>query len=355
MSGCLEPLGQRSIADREPGEVLEHPKRLEGPVAVGIDDAKGRGHGFLQRRPGFRVRRRPASDATISTPMAQIREIKKRMVAVRTIQRITKTMQMIATAKFTASLARAKATRPYTDRIRKLVGEVAAAAGDVAHPLLQGGGSSGKVLVLVIGSDRGLCGAYNGNVLRTAMVRIKALKAQGKQVVVHTAGKKAFAFFKYQQMMPEERFTFGDRPKYDDIQALADRYMDAFISGGFEQVVVCSMRFVSNARQVAEAVQLLPLSMPQAAQGAPTATYEFSPGASEILDDLLPRSVKVSLFQAFNDAVVSENVMRMVAMKAATDNASGLGRTLKRNYNRARQARITTELTEIVSGAAALG
>jgi F-type H+-transporting ATPase subunit gamma len=287
--------------------------------------------------------------------MAQIREIKKRMVAVRTIQRITKTMQMIATAKFTASLARAKATRPYTDRIRQLVGEVAAAAGDVSHPLLQGGGSSGKVLVLVIGSDRGLCGAYNGNVLRTSMVRIKALKAQGKQVVLHTAGKKAFAFFKYQQMLPEERFTFGDRPKYEDIQALAERYMDAFVAGEFEQVVICSMRFVSNARQIAEAVQLLPLSMPQASQGASTASYEFSPGAGEILDDLLPRSVKVSLFQAFNDAIVSENVMRMVAMKAATDNASGLGRTLKRNYNRARQARITTELTEIVSGAAALG
>jgi F-type H+-transporting ATPase subunit gamma len=192
-------------------------------------------------------------------------------------------------------------------------------------------------------------------VLRTAMVRIKALKAQGKQVVLHTAGKKAFAFFKYQQMLPEERFTFGDRPKYEDIQALAERYMDAFVAGEFEQVVICSMRFVSNARQIAEAVQLLPLSMPQASQGASTASYEFSPGAVEILDDLLPRSVKVSLFQAFNDAIVSENVMRMVAMKAATDNASGLGRTLKRNYNRARQARITTELTEIVSGAAALG
>gem|GEM_PF-1762 len=355
MASSLEPFRERAITDREPGEVLEHAERLEGPIAVGIDDAEGRRHGFLQRRPGIRARRRPASDATISTPMAQIREIKKRMVAVRTIQRITKTMQMIATAKFTASLARAKATRPYTDRIRQLVGEVAATAGDVSHPLLQGGGSSGKVLVLVIGSDRGLCGAYNGNVLRTAMVRMGALKAEGKKVVVHTAGKKAFAFFKYQQMLPEERLSFGDRPKFEDIQALADRYMGAFVAGEFEQVVVCSMRFVSNARQIAESVQLLPLSMPQASKGAVTASYEFSPGAAEILDDLLPRSVKVSLFQAFNDAVVSENVMRMVAMKAATDNASGLGRTLKRNYNRARQARITTELTEIVSGAAALG
>ncbi len=287
--------------------------------------------------------------------MAQIREIKKRMVAVRTIQRITKTMQMIATAKFTASLARAKATRPYTDRIRQLVGEVASAAGEVTHPLLQGGGSSGKVLVLVIGSDRGLCGAYNGNVFRTALHRIRALKAAGKVVTLHSAGKKAFAFLKYQQMLPAERFGFGDRPQFDDIQALAERYMASFTKGEFEQIVVCSMRFVSNSKQIAEAVQLLPLSMPtQKATGA-TASYEFSPDAGQILDDLRPRSVKVSLFQAFNDSIVSENVMRMVAMKAATDNASGLGRTLKRNYNRARQARITTELTEIVSGAAALG
>ena len=116
------------------------------------------------------------------------------------------------------------------------------------------------------------------------------------------------------------------------------------------------MRFVSPARQVPEVMQLLPLTVEEGAAEAkgPSTVYEFRPDAEAILNDLLPRSVRVSLFQAMNDAVVSENVMRMVAMKAATDNASGLSRTLKRNYNRARQAKITTELTEIISGAAAL-
>jgi F-type H+-transporting ATPase subunit gamma len=121
-----------------------------------------------------------------------------------------------------------------------------------------------------------------------------------------------------------------------------------------DQVHVAYMRFVSNSKQVAEVMQLLPLAAPAAANGGASSSYEFSPSGPELLADLLPKSVVVSLFQAFNDAAVSEHVMRMVSMKAATDNAGALGRTIRRNYNRARQARITTELTEIVSGAAAL-
>jgi F-type H+-transporting ATPase subunit gamma len=139
--------------------------------------------------------------------------------------------------------------------------------------------------------------------------------------------------------------------------------MADFVAGKIDAVHVAYMRFISASRQVPEVMQLLPLtvdasvaasaSAATAAKGAET-VYDFRPSAEVLLNDLLPKSVKVSLFQALNDSVVSENVMRMVAMKAATDNASGLGRTLKRNFNRARQAKITTELTEIISGAAAL-
>jgi len=287
--------------------------------------------------------------------MAQIRELKKRMVAVRTIQRITKTMQMIATAKFTAALARSKATRPYTDRIRGLVGEVASAAGsDFTHPLMKAPSpATRRELVLVIGSDRGLCGAYNGNVLRKANGAIKGLKASGKDAVVETVGKKAVAYFRFARVDIAERHTFGDKPQFAQVEALAKRLMAEFGAGKYDAVHVAYMRFVSNARQVPEVMQLLPLSAPQSS-GAASANYEFSPSGAEILGDLLPKSVVVSLFQAFNDAAVSEHVMRMVSMKAATDNAGALGRTIRRNYNRARQARITTELTEIVSGAAAL-
>ena len=298
--------------------------------------------------------------------MAQIREIKKRMVAVRTIQRITKTMQMIATAKFTAALQRAKATRPYTERIRELVAEVSAAAGDVDNPLLgvRSGGSgksSGKEILLVVTSDRGLCGAYNGSVLRNAMSEIRKRRAAKCEVIVETAGKKGVAFFRFQKMDIAERHSFGDKPVFADVAALADRYMADFVAGKIDAVHVAYMRFISASRQVPEVMQLLPLTV-EASVAASAATaaksaatvYDFRPSAEVLLNDLLPKSVKVSLFQALNDSVVSENVMRMVAMKAATDNASGLGRTLKRNFNRARQAKITTELTEIISGAAAL-
>jgi len=289
--------------------------------------------------------------------MAQIRELKKRMVAVRTIQRITKTMQMIATAKFTAALSRAKATRPYTDRIRGLVGEVAAAAGDdFSHPLMSAPAIPAKrELVLVITSDRGLCGAYNGNVLRKGNQVVKALKAGGKEVHLETAGKKAVAYFRFAKIDIAERHTFGDKPQFAQVEALAKRLMADFSAGKFDAVHIVYMRFVSNARQVPEAMQLLPLAAPAASGGAgASSNYEFSPSGAAILSDLLPKSVVVSLFQAFNDAAVSEHVMRMVSMKAATDNAAGLVRTIRRNYNRARQARITTELTEIVAGAAAL-
>jgi len=295
--------------------------------------------------------------------MATLREIKKRMTAVGSIARITKTMQMIANAKFAAAVQRAKATKPYTQKIRQLVAEVAAAAGDVQHPLIDGPAESPrKELLLVVSSDRGLCGAYNSNILRKATAHVRATRSAGTEIDIEVAGKKALAAVKYHRYAVAERHTFGDKPKYEDIERVAQRYIDAFTTGAYDTVRVAYTRFESNSRQVADIVQLLPLK-PQASTpapgaekttGAPSATYEFSPSAESLLGDLLPQAVKASLFQAINDAVVSEQIMRMVAMKAATENAKELGRNLKRRFNRARQSKITTELTEIVSGAAAL-
>jgi F-type H+-transporting ATPase subunit gamma len=299
--------------------------------------------------------------------MAQIREIKKRMVAVGSIARITKTMQMIANAKFAAAMGRAKAMRPFTQTIRHMVSEVAAAAGDIDHPLISGPAESPrKELLLIISSDRGLCGAYNGHVFRVAGRHINELKTATRAFDIDISGKKAVAFCKFRQIPVINRFTFGDKPKFDEVNRLATRYIDYFTAGKYEAVRVAYMRFESNARQVPEVMQLLPLKPPAADKSAttggqpkaesrkPKANYEFSPSSEELLADLLPMTVKASLFQAFNDAVVSEQIMRMVAMKAATENAKDLGKTLRRQYNRARQSRITTELTEIVSGAAAL-
>ncbi len=290
--------------------------------------------------------------------MAQIRAIRKRMTAVGTIARITKTMQMIATAKFTAALARARDSRPYTDAIRRLVGEVSGAAGEYDSPLFSAKGDIKKELLLVISSDRGLCGAYNGNVFKTAMQHIRSKTQDGVEVSIETAGKKSNAFFKFQKMDPLNQLAVGDKPAFEDVARIADRYMDEFAEGKWDAVRVTYMRFESNARQIPETIQLLPLASDNTQTGvsddSASANYEFSPSAGEILDDLLPRSVKTTLFQVFNDAVVSENIMRMIAMKAATENANDLGKDLRRDYNRARQAQITTELTEIISGAAAL-
>jgi F-type H+-transporting ATPase subunit gamma len=200
-----------------------------------------------------------------------------------------------------------------------------------------------------------LCGAYNGNVLRVALKKLREAKAQNKEIVIETAGKKAASFFKFQKHDPAEKHTLGDTPQFEDVARLADKYMAGFASGEWDSVSVAYMRFETNARQIPEVIQLLPLSQEDKSEAEATSTnYDFSPSAEAILDDLLPRSVKTALFQAFNDAAVSEQIMRMIAMKAATENANDLGKDLKRDYNRARQAQITTELTEIISGAAAL-
>jgi F-type H+-transporting ATPase subunit gamma len=290
--------------------------------------------------------------------MAQIREIKKRMVAVGTIQRITKTMQMIATAKFTAAVQRTRATQPYTEKIRSLVAAVCSDPAEIDHPLVGGDRKpSGKDLILVIGSDRGFCGAFNSNVLRNALKWRNARQAEGREIIIETSGKKAQNFFKFAKVAVAAIHEVGDKPQYEVVAAIADQLMDRFVAGEIDTVRVAYMRFESNARQIPEIQQILPMEAPKSEAtetGAESTAYEFTPDEESLLNDLLPRAVRTSLFQAYNDAVVSEQIMRMIAMKAATDNAAGLGRSLKRDYNRARQARITTELTEIVSGAAAL-
>ena len=291
--------------------------------------------------------------------MAQIREIKKRMVAVGTIQRITKTMQMIATAKFTAAVQRAKATQPYTQKIRELVAAVCSDPSEVENPLAGGSNrKTNKELVLVISSDRGLCGAYNGHILRVSKKLVRERQAAGVDVQVETSGRKAGAFFKFEQIPVAAQHDIGDKPEYETVAAIADRFMDEYVSGEFDMVHVVYMRFISNSRQEAEVMQLLPLQPPthenEEESNSTKISYEFTPDEEALLNDLLPRSVRTTLFQAYNDGAVSEQIMRMIAMKSATDNAGSLGRTLKRDFNRARQAKITTELTEIVSGAAAL-
>ncbi|MDX2115807.1 MAG: ATP synthase F1 subunit gamma [Planctomycetota bacterium] len=287
--------------------------------------------------------------------MANARDIKKRIKAVGNIRRITKTMQMIATSKFARAQQRATASKPYTEGIFDLVTELSSKAGNISHPLIQGpeGGARGPEVVLVVTSNRGLCGPYNGSVLRAATPLIRG----GQNLAIEVMGKKGAGFMKFTGTAVAQAHVHAeDKTTFEQIEAIAQGYMDRFVRGEIRGVRVVSMRFLSASRQRPEVLQLLPLKPPAQADGVAQrpVEYDFSPGAEELLADLLPVTVKATLFQAVTDAIVSEHVARMVAMKSATDNAGKMGKSLTRRYNRARQSQITTELTEIISGAAAL-
>lgn len=295
--------------------------------------------------------------------MAQIREIRKRIKAVANIKRITRTMQMIAAAKFAQAQQRATATKPFTEGVFELVRELASTAGDLDHPLISG--PAAKVegapeVTLVITSDRGLCGPYNGQVLRTYWSHRTSSEAAraGRSELI---GKKGVNFLRFHHVPVDKAHTFGDKPVFAEVERLAQRYMDQFLAGEISGVNVVYMNFISAGRQAPRVLQLLPLKPPAGEGGAksaessgPLAIYEFSPSADELLNELLPTTVKTTLFQCLIEAIASEQAARMVAMKAATDNAGKMGKELTRQFNRARQSQITTELTEIISGAAAL-
>lgn len=322
--------------------------------------------------------------------MAKARAILKRRKAVRNIRKITKTMQMIATAKFQKSLKRAVGTKPYTLKVRELVRELAASVGNVEHPLLRRPTEetqTGKIALLVLTSNRGLAGAYNGNVLRAANTFVRQQEAAGKTVELYIAGKKGVTFFNYQKRPPTVRLEAQDVPKFADVETLANQLMDRFTAGEIDSVHVAYMNFISTGVQRPDVTTMLPLAgVQQAADeiGKQTAegeaqakagaldakrsgtdvaadavpqgetTYDFSPDAKTLLDEVLPLTVRTALFQAFLDATTSEHVARMVAMKSATDNAEQMSKSLAIEYNRARQSQITTELMEIMGGVEAM-
>lgn len=286
--------------------------------------------------------------------MAQIRELKKRIGAVNTIARITKTMQMIATAKFTTALQRAKSTKPYATSIGDLVCRVVGNTEEIQSPFTKKWNVN-RELVLLISSDRGLCGAYNGNVFRMAMGYIRKAEAFGKEVEIQTIGKKATSLLRFQKKDVSFHHNLGDTPTYEEVSRVAEKFLTDFSRGVYSSIKIVSMEFISTSKQQPKINQILPIEPSGGSIKQTGATYEMLPSSGDLIKTLLPLSVKTALFSAVNDALVSEQVMRMIAMKAATENANDLGRGLKRNFNRARQAQITTELTEIISGAAALG
>jgi F-type H+-transporting ATPase subunit gamma len=294
--------------------------------------------------------------------MANRRVLVKRRKSVRNIKKITRTMQLIATARFQAAFNRAVATKPYAEKLAELVGDLSRAAANIEHPLLKTHDEVPRAALVVLTASRGLAGGYNANVLRSAIQHLEAEEKRGVDVSVTMVGKKGIGFFKFlRRDVAEARTDIGEKPRFDQIEPLANDLMDRFTRGEIASAHVAYMRFISAGQQRPEVVQLLPLvgalkkeEGEEAAAPGKTIEYEFSPSPQELLDELLPAVVRVRLFQAFTDAAVSEQVARMVAMKAATDAAGDMIKSLTREYNRARQTQITMELLDIVGGANAL-
>jgi F-type H+-transporting ATPase subunit gamma len=294
--------------------------------------------------------------------MAKTRAIVKRRKAIRNIRKITRTMELIATARFKKAFDRAVEAEAYTRKIAELAAELSASATDITHPLLQKHEVVKNSLLLVLSSNRGLCGGYNGSILREAMHRIRQIRAEGVNLHLEVSGKRAIAYFRFQGIPAEATYTqFEDKPRFDETEELANRYIAGYTSGKLDRVEVCYMKFINAARQEPVIETLLPLTSsrsedPETAEEHAVARveYEFIPSARDIVEEILPVSFKVRLFKCFLDAAVSEQTARRVAMKAATENADEIIKTLSRLYNRARQAQITKEIAEVIGGAEAL-
>jgi F-type H+-transporting ATPase subunit gamma len=291
--------------------------------------------------------------------MANARAITKRRKAVRNIRKITQTMQLIATARYQKCMRRAMASKPYTQKITEMIATLAGRDGEIDHPLLQANEGVKKSMLLVLTANRGMCGGYNASVLRGAMTFIRQQKAAGVDTSLEVVGKKGVAYLKFLgQAADRTILDVEDQIEYLRVAEMADRYMAAYEAGEIASVDVAYTQFVSVGSQVSTVARLLPIEPPDTAgdepRGGAAPAFEFLPEPELLLKRLIPETVKIRLYQYFNEAIVSEQVARMVEMKAATDAAGDMIKFLTRRYNRARQGQITLELADIVGGAAAV-
>jgi F-type H+-transporting ATPase subunit gamma len=289
--------------------------------------------------------------------VASLKELKGRINSVKSTQKITKAKQMVAAAKLRKAQAAAEAARPYGERLAKVMGSIASkvAGQDNAPKLLRGTGSDQRHLLVVINTDKGLCGGLNSNIVKEAKARARELVAAGKDVTFYLVGKKGRAPLKrdYPKGVDAGFDTSNVRtPGFAEAAAIADELVAMFEAGKFDVAHLVSPVFKSALAQDPVTVQLLPVPAPAAA--ASDSVVEYEPGEEEILEELLPRYVKTQLFGALLEREASEQGASMTAMDNATRNAGELINKLTIQYNRSRQAAITTELIEIIAGAEAL-
>ncbi|KXO88805.1 F0F1 ATP synthase subunit gamma [Tsukamurella pseudospumae] len=303
--------------------------------------------------------------------MASIRELRSRIRSVNSTKKITKAQELIATSRISKAQARVAAAKPYAEEMTSVLSELAGKSGSLDHPLLTERENPKRAAILVVSSDRGMCGGYNSNVLRETRELIQLLKSEGKEPVLYVMGQKGVDYFRFRGQDVAGSWTgFSQQPHHSDATAATETLVTLFEAGsqeyvtvdgaethGVDELHIVYTRFVSMLSQSPEVRRMAPLVVEEtdeAPSDAPDRNFTFEPGADTLLSALLPKYVATRVFAALLDSAASENAARRTAMKAATDNANDLAVSLSREANQLRQAQITSEISEIVGGAAAL-
>ncbi len=326
--------------------------------------------------------------------MASVRELRSRIRSVNSTKKITRAQEMIATSRITKAQARVQASKPYAEEITRVLTALASASSSLDHPLLSQRDEPKRAAVLVVTSDRGMCGGYNANVLREAEQLLQLLRSEGKDPVIFVLGQKGLAYYTFRGREVSGAWTgFSQQPTYDDAARASQHLVELFLAGsgeeieayngegtieGVDELHIVYTRFVSMLTQSPEVRRVAPMDVEveedrlqseddeqgdeqdgeqgKGSGGAndPTPDYEFEPEPEALLGALLPKYVGTRIYASLLDAAASESAARRTAMKAATDNANELVESLSRVANQARQAQITQEISEIVGGVNAL-
>ena len=287
--------------------------------------------------------------------MAKGRELKGRIKSVENTRKITRTMEMVATSKMKRAADRVSSARPYALALGEVLSHVYTPELAERFPLLRRPAQIKKVALVVLTANRGLCGAFNTNLLREARARLAELEGKGISVELHIVGRKGIGFFKYLgRDLASQRADISDKPTSADATSLIDTLMTRFASGDLDAVHVTYAKYKSALSTPPATEQLLPVVAPTTAGAELSRDFILAPSADEILEALLPLYVRNTVYRALVETAAGEQGARRTAMKNATDNATEMLQLLKRTYNSARQAQITQEIAEIVGGASAL-
>ena len=287
--------------------------------------------------------------------MAGSKEIRNKIKSVQNTRKITKAMEMVAASKMRQAQERMRATRPYVEKIRNIAANISNANPEYRHSFLVARDSVKRVGIIVVTTDKGLCGGLNTNALRLALNKIKELEAQGEEIEVCTIGTRGLGFMQRLGATIASQVTgLGDKPNLDQVIGAVKVMLDGYTEDRFDRLLIIYTKFINTLKQEPVIEQVLPLAGD--ALGTPSGSWDYiyEPDAKSVLDQVLTRYIEALIYQAIVENMGSEQSARMVAMKAATDNAGSVIDELTLIYNKTRQAAITTELTEIVAGAAAV-